>query len=67
MSEVTISVPVTAFSDNEVACIIADKLWTEDHIENLATELMDETFNEGNEDNLLALAKIIVGRLSDLT
>lgn len=67
MSNISISVPVNIFTDNEAACIIADKLWTEDNVENLATELMDEADNEGNSDNLLALAKIIVGRLSDLT
>lgn len=66
-STVTVNIPVTAFTDNEVASIIADKLWNEDHIENLAAELLDEADNEGNSDKLLAVAKIIVGRLSELT
>jgi hypothetical protein len=66
-STVTVNIPVTAFTDNEVASIIADKLWNEDHIENLAAELLDEADNEGNSHNLLAVAKIIVDRLSELT
>lgn len=60
---INIAVSVTDISIDSVAEIIADKLWTDKNVEDLAQNIYDECELENREDNLKAMCELILQML----
>lgn len=63
MSTISINVPVTELSDNNIAMCVADRLWTSDHVQGLCEQIFDECDNEGNLDQLSELVDALSSKL----
>lgn len=63
MSNITISVPANAFSETEIAEILADFLSSLDNVDGLAESISSECEMVGSEDYLKALCEQILAKL----
>lgn len=62
---VTLSIDSTAFDDDSIGTLVADKLWTEDNIEELSDSIVTNCLEEGRKESLLKLANKIIEILKD--
>lgn len=61
---ISIDVSVTDISVSSIAEVIADRLWTDENVEDLAQNIYDECELEEREDNLKAMCQLILQMLS---
>ena len=60
MSSINVDVPVTTFSDENIAEVLLDRLWTTDHVNGLADALVEEAQNNEREETLGMLCRRIL-------
>lgn len=60
MSTINIDVPITAFSDDNIAEVLLDRLWTTDHVDNLAKAMIEEARDNEREETLGMLCRRIL-------
>lgn len=64
-STISIELSVTELTATNIGAAIADMLWTEDNVDELAAAIFSECQDEENEENLQALVVKLAEALSD--